>query len=101
MTAFNTNDIPPNVDTLEKLAVWLGLALASINPQTTAIEAPNYTARVCQVGTFLIESDNKYRSIIRLSIPLSASHLAGANNAWTYAEEISQTALDNAFKVAA
>jgi hypothetical protein len=100
MTAFSPSDIPTNINTLEKLALWLGSALASCNPNTMAIEAPNYSTRVCQVGTFLIEADNKYRSIIRFSIPINSDFLIGVNNPWTYAEELSSNELNPLFKSA-
>lgn len=101
MTAFSTTDIPSNIDTLEKLAAWVGLSLTAINPTLTAIEAPNYSARTCQAGTFFIEADNKHRLLVRVSLPISAEHLSGANNPWTYAEELSQTVIPDGFKVAA
>ncbi|MBD2775174.1 glucose-6-phosphate dehydrogenase [Iningainema tapete] len=101
MTAFSTSDIPSNIDTLEKLAAWVGLSLASINLTLTAIEAPNYSQRTCQAGTFFIDADNKHRLLIRVSLPMSSDHLSGTSNPWTYAEALSQTAIPNEFKVAA
>lgn len=101
MTAFSTSDIPSNIDTLEKLAAWVGLSLTAINPTQTAVEAPNYSARVAQAGTFFIEADNKHRLLVRVSLPMSADHLSGANNPWTYAQNLSETDIPDGFKVAA
>ncbi|AKG21277.1 hypothetical protein [Calothrix sp. 336/3] len=102
MTAFNKDtDLPSNIDSLEKLAFWVGSALAQINLTTTAIEAPGYTQRVAQHGVFYVEADNKYRALIRMSIPMNVEHLIGANNPWTYAMPISETAIPASFKTAA
>jgi hypothetical protein len=102
MTALNpATDIPSNIDTLEKLAVWLGSALSSINLTKTATEAAGYTQRVAQHGIFYVEADNKHRALIRLSIPVSDEHLAGASNVWTYAMSLSEDALPAQFKTSA
>jgi hypothetical protein len=102
MTALNpATDIPSNIDTLEKLAVWVGSSLAAINPTKTAIEAAGYNQRVAQHGVFYVESDDKYRALIRLSIPVTNEHLSGATNPWTYAGILSTDDIPAAFKVAA
>jgi hypothetical protein len=100
MTAFLPSDIPSNVDTLEKLAVWAGLCLTALNPTQVAVEAPNYSARVAQSGVFYIEADNKYRHLIRLSIPVSTEHLSGSNNPWTYSQPLSENPIPDSFKIA-
>lgn len=101
MTAFSKSDLPDNIDSLEKLAVWVGGGLASINLTKTAVEAVGYTQRVAQHGIFYVEADNKYRALIRLSIPIDNAHLAGANNAWTYALPISADDIPSSFKTSA
>ncbi|PLZ95294.1 glucose-6-phosphate dehydrogenase [Fischerella thermalis CCMEE 5268] len=99
MTAINiATDIPSAINTLEKLAVWSGLALANINPSLTAIEGVGYTERVSQAGIFYIQADNKYRCLIRHSIPMSADYLAGGAKQWTFAQELSNTAIPAIFK---
>ncbi|MCV3213027.1 hypothetical protein OGM63_05710 [Plectonema radiosum NIES-515] len=102
MTALNpATDIPSNIDSLEKLAVWVGMSLSAINLTGTALEAPGYSQRVAQSGIFYVEVDNKHRALIRLSVPVSADHLAGANNVWTYALPLSDASIPTAFKTAA
>ncbi|MBA3920327.1 MAG: glucose-6-phosphate dehydrogenase [Nostocaceae cyanobacterium] len=83
--------IPSNINTLEKLAVWCGLALANINPNLTAIEGVGYTERVSQAGIFYVQADNKHRALIRHSIEMSADYLAGGQKTWTFAQEHSNT----------
>jgi hypothetical protein len=102
MSALNpSTDIPSNIDTLEKLAVWVGMSLSAINLTTTALEAAGYSQRVAQSGVFYVEVDSKHRALIRLSVPISPNHLAGANNVWTYAEPLSADAIPSSFKTAA
>lgn len=102
MTALNpATDIPTNIDTVEKLAVWTANVLSSLNLTTTALEAAGYSQRVAQSGVFYVDVDNRHRSLIRLSIPMSPEHLAGANNNWVYAEELSNAPIPTNFKTAA
>lgn len=102
MTALNpVTDIPSNIDTLEKLAVWVGNCLSAINLTTTALEAAGYSQRVAQSGVFYVEVDSKHRSLIRLSIPMSPENLAGTNNVWTYALPLSDAEIPTSFKIAA
>lgn len=99
MTAINiATDIPSAINTLEKLHVWSGLALANINPSITAIEGVGYTERVSQAGVFYVAADNKYRALIRGSIQMSADYQSVGGKLWTHAQEISNTALPAAFK---
>jgi len=99
MTAINiATDIPSQINTLEKLYVWAGLALANINPSITAIEGVGYTERVSQAGVFYVAADNKYRALVRGSIQMSPDYLAGGAKMWTYAQEVSNTALPATFK---
>lgn len=98
MTAINiATQIPSQINTLEKLAAWTGLALANINPALTAIEGVGYTERVSQAGIFYVQADNKYRALIRLSIQMSPDYLAAGGKLWTYAQELSNTAIPAIF----
>ncbi|MDZ8135163.1 MAG: glucose-6-phosphate dehydrogenase [Nostoc sp. DedQUE04] len=99
MTAFNpATDIPSQIDTLEKLAAWLGSALFTINPTLTVIEGAGYTERACQAGNFFVATDAKTRMIVRLSLEVSPDQASGANKNWTYIQPLSNTALPAAFK---
>jgi len=99
MTALNiATDIPSQINTLEKLAAWANLTLANINPALTAIEGVGYTERVAQAGVFFVAADNKYRLLGRASIQMSPDYLAGGAKMWTYAQELSNTAIPATFK---
>ncbi len=99
MTAINiATDIPSQINTLEKLFVWAGAALANINPSLTNIEGVGYTERSAQYGIYYVAADNKYRALIRGSIQMSSDHQAGGAKTWTFAQELSNTALPAIFK---
>lgn len=99
MTAINiATDIPSQIDTLEKLAAWSGLALANMNAALVAVEGPGYTERVSQAGVFYVQADNKYRILVRHSIQMEPEHLAGGSKLWTYAKSLSDTGLPTIFK---
>lgn len=70
MTAFSTSNLPASIDTLEKLAVWVGYALHNINPDQTAIEGDGSPVKVAQFGVFKIEQTNKTNIFLRQSIEL-------------------------------
>ena len=81
--------------------MWVGFALSEINLAKSATEAPGYTQRVAQAGIFYVETDNKHRALIRLSIPVDKLHLSGRNNPWTYAQTLSDDPIPTEFKSAA
>lgn len=93
-----STDIPSQINTLEKLAAWANLTLANINPSLTVIEGVGYTERAAQAGVFFVAADNKYRLLGRTSIQMSPDYLAGGAKLWTYAQELSNTAIPTTFK---
>jgi hypothetical protein len=99
MTALNIGtDIPSGINTLEKLTAWCLLTLQNINPSLKAIEGVGYEERVAQAGIFYVAADNKYRMLGRTSIQISPDYLAGGAKLWTYAQELSNTAIPSTFK---
>lgn len=99
MTALNiATDIPSDINTLEKLAAWVGLTLTNINAALVAVEGPSYTERVAQAGVYYVQADNKNRILIRNSIQMSPDYLAGGHKLWSYAMELSDTAIPTIFK---
>ncbi|MEH2261029.1 glucose-6-phosphate dehydrogenase [Nostoc sp.] len=99
MTAFNpATDIPSQIDTLEKLAAWLGSALFTINPTLVVIEGAGYTERACQANNYWVAADAKTRMIVRFSLQVSPDQSSGPNKNWTYIQPLSNTELPATFK---
>lgn len=99
MTVFNVaTDLPADINTLERLAVWVGMALKRCNAKESVIEvAGNYGELVAQT-VLLQASDGTVRSIIRLSIEVDAGYAEKEQKFWLNAKEISSTALPAAYK---
>lgn len=94
MTALNiATDIPSNINTMEKLAVWLSNCLFTLNPTINAVEGENFSQRSAQSGTYYIASTNITRHVGRQSIPLSDGYSVGNNKQWNYALPLSDAAL--------
>ena len=86
MTALNiTTDIPSNIDSLEKLAVWAGNCLFALNPNVNAVEGENFSQRSAQAGTYYIAATNITRHVGRQSIPLTIDYVTGTGKQWLYA----------------
>ncbi|MGL4503767.1 MAG: hypothetical protein ACRC78_05405 [Planktothrix sp.] len=89
MTAFIKENLPTSVDTLEKLAVWVGAASNQINRLTSASEGSGSPQRVAQFGIFNVEANNTSRVIIRLSLELEDTFAIDNRPIWENAKEIS------------
>lgn len=100
MTAFAPTDIPSEINTVEKLEVWVGTLLANLNPDQTSVEATGSLTRTASSAPFYITSSDpaKWRNISRCSIPLSKDWQGGGNQIWNYAEELSVAAIPVSFK---
>lgn len=99
MTALNpATDIPSQINTLEKLAVWVGMAMANINPSLTVIEGVGYTERACQSNIFYVAADDAHRALIRQSIKMDAAYQAGGLKMWMFAQELSTNPIPSIFK---
>lgn len=100
MTALNiSTDIPTNINSLEKLAAWVGLALARCNPSLKILENPNVASERVAQAVLIKADDNSLRLVVRTSIPIADDYAANTQKFWTNAQEFSNTALPAAFKV--
>lgn len=99
MTAFVTSDLPATIDSLEKLAVWVGVCLNNLNPDLTAIEAPNISELVATAHPYAVTASGvfEWRMITRQSIKLN-SNWQRAGKIWIHAQPISTTALPPDFR---
>lgn len=99
MTAINiTTDIPSNINTLEKLAAWVGLALTRCNPSLKVLESPDQFPQRAAESVLLKADDNTYRQIVRLVLPVSDDYASSNKKFWENIGEFSNVALPAAFK---
>lgn len=88
MTAFNKDQIPNDINTLERLHAWSSMSLEFINPSKSIIEAPGENPeRVIQ--NFVIRAaDGSQRYISRTSLSLEPGYEANSTDAmWLLVEE--------------
>ena len=98
MTTFTRDDVPSNIDTLEKLQVWLGYALVRCNPTAKMLESPqDDPVRVCEVVTIRDDS-GIYRAVVRVAVPLADNYAEAVTKIWESAVKIDDVPLPSAFK---
>lgn len=95
-----STDIPSNINTLEKLAAWVGLALERVNPSTKILESPNADPQRVAEAVLIRAEDSTHRIVIRLSIPVNDGYPENSpGKFWQNALEINTTSLPSAYKV--
>lgn len=100
MTVFNAStDLPASINSLEKLALWVGLALNRLNPTLAHLEDPNIVPeKAAQMAIRRFEDGNEYM-IIRVAIKLDETYKTdNSRKIWTFAEDLSNVALLAGFK---
>lgn len=100
MTAFTTADLPASINTLEKLSVWVSMALSNINQQTAIqeISGLNQPVAVAQLFEYDDNGVKKWRFVGRHSIELSGNWQNGTAKVWANAQILSANALPTDFK---
>ncbi|MEM1971508.1 MAG: hypothetical protein QXM92_03500 [Candidatus Anstonellales archaeon] len=98
MTAFNRNDLPGSIDTVEKLALWCALVLQKVNPTKAVLETANANPeRVAQVALIRADDDT-IRAVCRLSIEIDPSYGDRKVKFWQNARELSNVDIPASFK---
>ncbi len=100
MTALTiSTDIPTNINTLEKLAVWVGLALERCNPSAKILESPETEPQRVAQAVLIRADDASHRIIVRLSLPVNSGYAENSTvKFWQNALEINTVALPTAYK---
>ncbi|MBW4665373.1 MAG: hypothetical protein KME01_14425 [Chroococcus sp. CMT-3BRIN-NPC107] len=100
MTALNiSTDIPTSINTLEKLAAWVGLALERCNPGKKILESPETEPQRVAQAVLIRADDASHRMVIRVSIPVNSGYAENSTvKFWQNALEIDTTALPTAYK---
>lgn len=99
MSAVNiASELPTNLNTVEKIAAWAGLALARCNPSTKVLENPNLPSERVALTALIKADDGSNRLVIRLSLPVDDNYPISTKKFWENVTEISETVLPAAFK---
>lgn len=96
---FAKADIPSDIDTYEKLAVWLGTLLEQECGTREAVEVEGARPeRVAQAPIF-VDVSNQLRIAIRLSIPMDRSVYSDRTKKfWQFAQPLVSTDVPASFK---
>lgn len=99
MTALTKADIPDNINTVEKLAVWCDTLLQHLNPELTVIEASGGVDRaaISQPWFITASAPPTWRVISRTSIQVQANWQRGGK-IWNFAQELSGATIPSEFK---
>lgn len=98
MTALDKAQIPNQINTVERLLAWAGLALGFINPTKAIVEAAGENAeRVVQ--TFVLRADDgSERLIVRATLPLDPNWRSDDANAfWLQVTDLENVDLPAAY----
>jgi hypothetical protein len=100
MTILNiSTDIPTQINTLERLAMWSIMALRRTNPSLAVVEVADQTAEKVAQTAIVQADDGEIRFIGRVSIKVSADYAEdNSTKLWTKALEFSNTVLPAAYK---
>lgn len=94
MTAINlSTQVPNGINSLEKINVWAGIALATVNPTQQVLVAVNQTQPQASYTVFRAADDELYISLNQI-IKLDPSWATdNATKIWQKAMDVSNTVL--------
>lgn len=99
MTAFTSSDLPPQINTLEKVAAWATATLSALYPSEFVIEAPRVEEQVATSNPFQILATGTpdWRLISRTSLKMP-DDWQGRGRPWELVEEIGTLPIPTKFK---
>lgn len=101
MVAFNAaTDLPPSIDTVEKLAVWTATVLNHLYPAATIVEGAGNASNQATAAPFQITANDppNWIHIGRVSLQLSSNWQRGNTKIWANAQPIGNAAIPVEFK---
>lgn len=94
MTTLTLNQIPSNINTLEKLALWTALTLRALNGGNAIVEANGLLPEPVAQCPVIETQSNGVRHIVRLNIGLDPAYASDkTKKLWEFAEELTGGAL--------
>lgn len=79
MSAFTSSNLPSSIDTLEKLAAWVGSALAQLNKDKTIQTTSGSVEQAASIQTFTFKNQqvSPARLVVTLFLPLTEDFASG------------------------
>lgn len=99
MTTLTKAQIPNQINTVERLMAWCGLALGFINPTKAIVEAAGENPEKI-IQTFILRADDgSERLIIRAALPLDPNWRSQSTQAfWLNVQDIENVNLPTAYQ---
>lgn len=99
MTAFTSADLPPSINTVEKLIIWSTTLVSDLYRDTSVIEASGQAERVAQASPFLFTATDPsvWRYVSRISLELEPNWRR-TGKVWQYAKDIGTIAIPSDYK---
>lgn len=99
MTTLTKAQIPNQINTVERLMAWCGLALGFINPTKAIVEAAGENPEKI-IQTFILRADDgSERLIIRAALPLDPNWRSQSTQAfWLNVQDIENVNLPAAYQ---
>lgn len=96
MSALTIPQIPTNINTVEKLAVWASKLLSDISPNLQIKTDENVTQRVATWGLYR-DFDGGEVVVTTLIIPINSLYATGNLKLWEYANPLANVVLPVGF----
>lgn len=98
MTALTKEQIPNQINTVERLMAWAGLALGFINPTKAIVEAAGENPEKVIQSFVLRADDGSERLIIRAALPLNPDWRSNDSDAfWLLVNDLENVDLPEAY----
>jgi hypothetical protein len=98
MTALNiSTQIPSQIDTVEKLASWALMTLATVNPTLTVLETQNSGQIRAQASLFR-NADGTMCILLRANLPVDSNIFSDrSKKSWQFTQELTNTVIPTNF----
>jgi hypothetical protein len=94
MTTLTLSQIPANINTLEKLHLWSGLALRALNGGNAIVEANGLLPEPVAQAPTIETPNNGVRHVVRVNIGLDPAYASDrTKKLWEFALELTGGAL--------
>lgn len=99
MTTISFADVPSDINSIERMLVWSGLALATTNPKVAILEAVDRYEAAAQ-ALYFQAADQSQRVLIRACLPVDPAFAYDrTKKLWMHTQDLGVVQLPAAMKV--
>lgn len=98
---FSKADIPADIDTYEKLAVWLGTLMETACGSRESVEVEGARPEKIAQCPIYVDANNQLKVTVRLCVPMDRNLYSDRTQKfWQFAQPMANTDVPASFKVA-